>query len=41
MTPKHCASLRRERLRERGAIAAIAALLSADIAIAVVSLLHM
>ena len=41
MNKQDCATQRRERLQERGAVAAIAALLSVNVAIAVASLLHL
>lgn len=41
MTKEDCATVRRERLQERGAVVAIAALLSANVAIALASLIHL
>lgn len=38
---QECATTRRERLKERGAMVAIATLLSGNVAIAIASLLHL
>lgn len=41
MSTQDCATIRRERLQERGTLAAIAALLSANVVIALASLMHL